>query len=363
MLPILAFALPVAGVAAITKFHLSGEDLSRYDGKEVSTLFFSETPGKGSRAVDQFLKNDFMKTPQGQDKASALAAMRARFDLAAKARKLDSEFRPATIPTDHGELGGAWTLVKGADPTRRILYLHGGAFTMGSAISHRSICHNLAKRTGCVVFAPNYRLMPEHSRRDGIEDVKAAYRWIADNGPDAPSAGPSPASTLIVAGDSAGANLTLMLGNWMSEANIRKADALIALSALTDSTFSAPSIRSNFETDHMLRSLAEPIIKTPRSLLLWAMWKQLKIKPSAPEVSPIFASLDRLPPTLLQVSEHEMMRDDSLRYAAKAQEAGSDVTVQVWSHMPHVWHMFDIQLEQAREALDQIALWLESKGL
>lgn len=363
MLPILAFAVPVAGIAAITKFHLSGEDLARYDGQEVSTLFFSETPGNGSRAVDQYLKNNFMNPPQGQDKASALAAMRIRFDMAAKARKLDSEFRPVSFQTEDGDLSGAWTLVKEADPSRRILYLHGGAFTLGSALSHRSICHNLAQRTGCVVFAPNYRLMPEHSRRAGIDDAKAAYRWISDNGPDAPSAGPSPASTIIVAGDSAGANLTLMLGNWFSQVNIRKADALIALSALTDSTFSAPSIRSNFETDHMLRSLAEPIIKTPRSLLLWAVWKQLKIKPSAAEVSPIFAPLDRLPPTLLQVSEHEMMRDDSLRYAAKAQAAGSDVTVQVWSHMPHVWHMFDTQLEQAREALDEIALWLESKGL
>ena len=359
MLPILAFAVPVAGIAAITKFHLSGEDLSRYDGQEVSTLFFSETPSKGSRAVDQYLKNNFMKPPQGQDKASALATKRAYFDLAAKARKLDSEFRTISFQTEDGDLSGAWTVVKGADPSRRILYLHGGAFTVGSALSHRSICHNLAQRTGCAVFAPNYRLMPEHSRRAGIDDAKAAYRWISDNGPD----GPSPTKALIVAGDSAGANLTLMLGNWMSQANVRKADALIALSALTDSTFSAPSIRSNFETDHMLRSLAEPIIKTPRSLLLWAVWKQLKIKPSAAEVSPIFASLDRLPPTLLQVSEHEMMRDDSLRYAAKAQGAGSDVTVQVWSHMPHVWHMFDTQLEQAREALDEIAIWLEAKGI
>lgn len=360
MLPLLALAVPVLGVAAITKFHLRGEDLSRYDGQDVGTLFFRDEPSKGAKAVEQYLTENFIKPAQSKNEQSTLAAKRARFETAGMARKLTgSTFTPVTIQTDEGEMDGAWTTTKTTDPSRRILYLHGGGMTVGSAVSHSAICHNLAVRTGCAVFAPNYRLMPEHSRQDIIDDARAAYRWIAGHGPD----GASAADKIVVAGDSAGGNLTLMLGNWFGPARVRKADALVALSANTDCTFTAPSIADNFETDLMLQPLAAPLMKMPKSVLLWAGWKQLGIKPSAPEVSPIFGPLDDLPPTLLQVSDSEMMRDDSLRYAAKAREAGSDVTLQVWNHVPHVWHMFDNKLEEAVEALDEIATWLKAQGI
>ena len=155
---------------------------------------------------------------------------------------------------------GEWTTSKNTDPDRRILYVHGGAFTVGSAVSHRAIIYNIVERTGCAVFAPNYRLMPENKRMASIIDTQTAYKWILENGPN----GPAKAAKIAVAGDSAGGNLTLMLSNWTRDTGLRAPDAIVALSPATDSTFESPSLKSNFETDTMLKPLVGPLLKIPR---------------------------------------------------------------------------------------------------
>jgi len=112
---------------------------------------------------------------------------RERFDAMSLARDFgETEFIPDVITIDGHEISGSWTLVPGYRADKRLLYMHGGAFTVGSDISHRPLTVQLARRTGMAVFAPNYRLMPEHSRRDGIKDAQAAYDWILENGPDGP---------------------------------------------------------------------------------------------------------------------------------------------------------------------------------
>ena len=89
------------------------------------------------------------------------------------------------------------------------------------------------------MLAIDYRLMPEHPRRAGIEDCRAAYRWMLQHGPD----GAQPATAIFVAGDSAGGNLALSLINWVRDEGLRAPDAVVALSPLTDATLSSPSLR------------------------------------------------------------------------------------------------------------------------
>jgi epsilon-lactone hydrolase len=259
-------------------------------------------------------------------------------------------------PVDSDGVRGEWVQAPGADPSRRTLYIHGGAFSLGSPKSHRTLTAGFAEITGGVVLAVDYRLMPEHPRRAGIEDCRSAYCWMLDNGPD----GALPASAVFVAGDSAGGNLALSLINWVRDQGLRAPDAAVALSPLTDATLSSPSLRRNVRSDPMLGPLFGKMARLPQALLLWFGWMQTRIRPNDPLISPLRGDLSRLPPVLLQASEVEMMFDDSQRYVNRARAAGSPVRLQRWNHMVHAWQIFNPELPEAREALAEIGKFLEA---
>lgn len=362
MLATLTIGLPVLGigaVAAITRYHLNGEDLSKFDTPEIPVTFDTDPATAGAQAVRDYLKEKFIKpAAEPGSRAEKLAKKRKMFDEIGLSREFDCTFVPATATIGATSVTGEWTVPENADPSRRLLYLHGGANTVGSAISHRPIITNIANRTGCVVYAPNYRLMPENTRMAGVEDCRAAYEWICENGPD----GPATAKSVAIGGDSAGANLTLSLINWVRDEAKRAADAVFVISPAVDSTCTSPSIKENFDTDLMLKPLAGPLLKTPRPILLWGLWRASKISPADPVVSPIFADLSNLPPTLVHVSAAEMLYDDARRYVTKAKAAGSPATLQSWAHMAHVWHAFDRMLPEAHDAFDEIAKFLSDNG-
>lgn len=279
-------------------------------------------------------------------------AIRGFMDKMGAERSYGSEFLALSTP----DLRGEWVLAPEHDSGRRILYLHGGAFIAGSPLSHRPITDRLARLTGAAVFALDYRLMPEHKRIDGIEDCRRAYRWILENGPD----GRSPAETLVVAGDSAGGNLTLSLLSWVRDQNLRQADAGIALSPATDAVLDAPSLRHNIASDAMLGPAFGTLAKVPGIFLLWYTWATSRMLPADPRISPLRGSLADLPPILIQASDTEMLLDDARRYVAKAQAAESPVVLQTWPDMVHVWQMFTPELEEAEEAFDNIAEFLDA---
>lgn len=279
-----------------------------------------------------------------------LGLLRSYMDSFSAERRFDAQF----MPVDAGGVPAEWVLAPGANGARRTLYIHGGAWIMGSPLSHRTITSKFSEITGGAVLAIDYRLMPEHPRMAGIDDCRVAYRWMLEHGP----AGVAPASEVFVAGDSAGGNLTLALIAWVRDQGLRAPDAAVALSPATDGTLGSPSLRSNIATDAMLGPLFGPLARVPRSALLWLAWMRHRIRPNHPLVSPIFGDLAGLPPLLIHASEAEMLLDDTLRYASKANAAGSRVTVQTWAHMVHVWHIFDPDLTEARQAFAEIAEFL-----
>ncbi len=249
-------------------------------------------------------------------------------------------------------------LAQNADPDRRLLYLHGGAFTMGSPKSHRRITSKMSEVANAAVLAIDYRLMPEHPRTAGIEDSRTAYRWLLEHGP----AGPGAAASVFVAGDSAGGNLTLSLIAWLRDHGPRAPDAAVALSPVTDTTMGSPSLKTNLGTDPMLGPLFGPLTKVPRALLLWFGWLQLRVNPRDPLVSPVYGDLSRLPPVLVHASNAEMLRDDARRYVNRAVAAGSPATLQTWEHMVHVWHIFHPDLPEGRDAFEEIRAFFAQHG-
>jgi acetyl esterase/lipase len=339
----------VVVVWTVARFHLRGDDLSVFD-RPTGERFARDTPGAEIAAVVQSLG----KVPlllQGVPMRQRNAVLRKYMDEIFADRVFDASF----TAVDAAGVPGEWVLAPGADPARRTLYIHGGAFMMGSPRSHRTLTSQFSLLTGGAVLAIDYRLMPEHRRSAGIEDCRSAYRWILEHGPT----GAAPAHTVFVAGDSAGGNLTLSLIQWVRDQRLRAPDAAVALSPLTDATLASPSLRTHIDSDPMLGPLFGPMARIPNTLLLWIGWIQTRINPRDPVISPLRGDLAGLPPVLLQASEAEMLFDDSQRYANRAQAAGSQVRLQRWTHMVHVWQIFNPELPEAREALAEIGKFLD----
>lgn len=271
---------------------------------------------------------------------------REAIDSLSEGRTYASDF----TPTQANGVPAEWVIAPGADSARRLLYIHGGGFKLGSPKSHRTITSKFAETTGCAVLSIDYRMMPENRLKDAISDCRSAYQWLLENGPD----GPNPARQVYVAGDSAGGNLALSLIAWIRDQKLRQPDAVVAMSPLTDARLSADSMRSNEATDVMLKSLLAPLNRIPPAVRIWLLALANRMRPANPIYSPLLGQLSDLPPTLLQASESEMLLDDSRRYFCKAYAAGSPVVLQTWANAVHVWHLFDPELSQAREAWREI---------
>lgn len=333
--------------------YLRGADLSAFDQAVGERRSIDKPLSEENKTVVASL-GEIAKTLQGTPRRQHIALLRDYVDnvfpLTDTATQITST-RAAGVPAE-------WVLAPGVDSRRRLLYIHGGAYTMGSPKSHRRLTSKFSEIANAAVLAVDYRLMPEHPRLAGIEDCRNAYRWLLDNGPG----GPAPATAIFVAGDSAGGNLTLSLIAWIRDQGWRAPNAAVALSPATDGSLGSPSLKNNLATDPMLGPLFKALTKIPRSVLLWGSWLQNRLRPNDPVVSPVFGNLANLPPLLVQASEAEMLFDDSRRYVNKAIAAGSPVTFQTWNHMVHVWQIYHPELPEGREALEEIGKFLRANS-
>lgn len=339
----------LAIIFLITVLHLRGADLSQFDSPPGESFDAGHEP---SNEHDQVVASlDVGVGPvQRASRSKRLGLMREYMDSISQGLELSASF----TPVDVAGIPAEWVIAPGADSSRRVLYIHGGAFVMGSPLSHRNITNRFSEISGAAVLAIDYRLMPEHRRLAGVEDCRNAYRWILENGPG----GPEPLKRLYVAGDSAGGNLTLSLIAWVRDQSLRQPDAAVALSPATDTTFGSPSLKQNLDTDTMLGPMFKGLARVPRPIIWWISWWQNRMTPKNPVVSPIFGDLSGLPPTLVHGSEAEVLFDDCRRYVNRAAAAGSPARFQSWGHVVHVWHMFYPQLTEARQAWDEIGKFM-----
>lgn len=350
MIWLLAAALAIAAFWAIGRFYLDGEPLERYD-RPVGTVA-RDAPSPENAAVTAFVRS-LVERAMAAPRKARLALIRSELDrLGERADMRGIRVMPVTV----GRCPAEWLVADGADARGRLLYLHGGGFTAGSPRSHRRITTELARRTGLAVLALDYRRMPEHRRRDMLEDCRDAYCWLLEHGPQGPEASQGP---LFVAGDSAGGNLTLALIAWIRDRGVRQADGAIVLSPLTDAAFASPSLARNVGSDPMLGPMARLIGRVPRPLLLCSTWLQNRIRPTDPQLSPLRGDLGGLPPVLVIASESEILIDDARRYVNRAREAGSPAELETWPGMVHVWPAFGPDLPETREAFERMQGFVE----
>jgi len=341
-------------VWAFERFYLRGSGFGNYPRPTAPHTVSSFTKPEGpDPQLDAVVKTvrELTRNISFSVSKKNMAAMRAVIDSISDDREYISDF----IPVDAGGVPAEWVIAPGADPTRRVLYIHGGGFIMGSPKSHRTITSKFSEITACAVLALDYRLLPENKHMDCVKDCRKGYQWILENGPD----GAGKIQQLFIGGDSAGGNLALSLVAWIRDGGLRAPEAVVALSPLTDSTFTGASIRDNENTDVMLKPVLRALNKLPKFVKSWWILWAHRIRPASPVASPLLGDLSGLPPTLVQASEAEMLLDDARRYVYKACASGSPVKLQTWADMVHVWQIFSPELPQANEAWVEIGRFLE----
>jgi len=250
------------------------------------------------------------------------------------------------IRSKFGDISCEWVLAPGADRDVRLLYLHGGGFVSGSGAFYLTLAAHISRAAKCAVLLPDYRLAPEHRFPAGLEDCIGAHEWICLNGPS----GPGPSKATFIAGDSAGGSLTLATLLALRDRRRPLPAGGIALSPTTDLTLASESLQT--ANDPIISARTMPVF---RDLYLG------NTDPRNPLASPVFGDYRGIPPLLIQVGEHEMLRDDSIRVAKKARSDGIQVKLELWPGMFHVFQSHEPLLPEAREAIEHIADFMRSR--
>lgn len=235
-----------------------------------------------------------------------------------------------------------WNIPENVVDKRVMMYLHGGAYVAGSLKSHREIVFRLARAVRARALAIDYRLAPEHPYPAALEDAVAAYTYLLDIGTDS--------TDITIMGDSAGGGLALALLQELRAKKIPLPACATCLSPWTDLTGSGETMQSNSAIDPML---------TPQLLdddaRYYANGMDLKI----PTISPLFGTFIGLPPILIQVGTDEILLDDSRRLVELVKKAGSEIELEMWPKMIHVWQMHFVLLSDARKAINKVGQFVE----
>ncbi|MFX1568604.1 MAG: alpha/beta hydrolase [Promethearchaeota archaeon] len=245
---------------------------------------------------------------------------------------------------DVGGVPAEWQTVPGANENKVILYFHGGGYVLMSPKSHRALTIEIAKLTKMRVLSIDYRLAPEHSFPAPLEDAINAYKWLLSQG--------FKAENIIVAGDSAGGNLTLTTLVKLRDEGISLPAGAVALSPATDFTGESVTFYENAKTDPVLADIG---------IFWWTTAFLAGADPNNPYISPVQAELKGLPPILIQVSTSEMLYDHSTRFIERAKAAGVSATLQEWNDTIHVFQGFGLHnLPEAKDAIQKIGEFIQS---
>jgi monoterpene epsilon-lactone hydrolase len=234
-----------------------------------------------------------------------------------------------------GGVKGRWFVPPTATDEFVVLYLHGGGYAFFIR-AHDSLIAFVACAARARTFALDYRLAPEHPFPAQLEDAQAAYHWLLYSG-IAPE-------HIVVAGDSAGGNLTLTLLLALRDAQQPLPRLAICLCPWTDMDSSYTSMKENEPYDWIEQRMA----------VQWAEWFCQGTDPVNPLVSPVHADLRGLPPIYIQAGDAELLIDMIRAFVDRAKAQGASVSLEIWEYMNHVFQAYGPIIQQSREALGRI---------
>ena len=195
-----------------------------------------------------------------------------------------------------------------------LVYVHGGAFAYKAAAYQKKLAMIYAKKAGCKVFFPHYRLAPKYQYPAAYEDVMSVYRYVAEH---AQELGVDP-SRIGIAGDSAGASIAALVCNRWEEENVPMPCLQMLVYPVTDARMETESMKLYTDTPNWDSKANE------------RMWDYYCGKDSEKrdKASPIWCDLpSALPGTYIETAEFDCLHDEGLAYAGKLKQAGVDVVI------------------------------------
>lgn len=247
------------------------------------------------------------------------------------------------VTTSDATLGGIEALLvetSGARSDRVVLYLHGGAYALGSARSGVALASELARRAKARAYSIDYRLAPEHPYPAGVDDCVAAHRGLLDSGVDA--------RRIAIVGESAGAGLAAATLVSAKADGLPQPACAGLMSPWVDLTLTSATLDGKADVDPVLsvqglrRRAGEYV--TPAD---------------ARSASPLFADLGGLAPMLVQAGSHEILLGDAVGLARRVAECDGRVGLEVWPAVPHVFQGFASMLDEGAEALAALGAFVD----
>lgn len=246
------------------------------------------------------------------------------------------------ISRQHFEM--EWLRPLGEEENQVVLQLHGGGYVNRLRNIYRDFAVKYSGMAGGMpVLSVDYRIAPEHPYPAALLDAIDAYRWLLEEGYDG--------EQIIVAGDSAGGGLALALSMWLRDQEMTLPGKLVLMSPWTDLTASGASYEENFESDPMFGGSKESMI--------YSGLYPGNYDPMDPYISPLFGNFRGLPPMLFQAGGIEMLRSDSEMAAAKARQAGCQVSLTVYPEMFHVFQMGLDLFPESKTAWEEVRNFIE----
>lgn len=265
-----------------------------------------------------------------------LAALRSYYQQV-DGRRFSTPADVERTPVDAGGVPCEWVVVASSRPERVLLFIHGGGFALHLPNLYARFAARAAAALEARVLLVDYRLTPEHPFPAGLDDCLAAYRWLLGQG--------VAAREIVIAGDSAGANLSLASLLESKAAGLPLPACAFVISPPVDLTMGSPSFVANERSDAVFR-LATLMLLRGRYVGADRLLD--------PRVSPLFGDLAGLPPLLLQAGTREMLRDDAVRFAERARSAGVQVELELWHGMQHCFQLLQF-LPESGHAIEAIA--------
>lgn len=261
---------------------------------------------------------------------------------AAARRPMSRDVRWHTDPA--APVDAAWILTPGIErPTGSdgvILHLHGGAYFMGSAVTHRGLGAALSRAARTPVLLPNYRLAPEHPFPAALDDVHAVWTWLTDD------LGLS-AGRIALSGDSAGGGLAAALLVRLRDAGVPLPACYVGMSPWVDLAGRGASMHDREDVDPWLSpDMVSPAART------YAGTSAI----DDPLISPLYADLRGLPPVLVHAGSEEILLDDAVRFVSACRNAGVDASLGIFPGLWHVFHAFPIP--ESRDAVHEIGAFV-----
>lgn len=228
---------------------------------------------------------------------------------------------------------------KGAAPSRRILYLHGGAYCFEMTSFHWNLVAEMAERLHAHVSVPIYPLAPEH-------DFHAIYAFAGEVWRDVLGQD----GDVVVMGDSAGANMALVLSMMAAREGWPRAACLVLLSPSVDMTLANPETAK--------AALLDPWLDIPGGIEAVRIYAA-GLDVADWRISPLHGDLSVLPPTLVLCGTRDLLYPDCAIFTDKARAAGVEVELVTGDGMIHVWPLID--MPEARRARDRMVEWLSRR--